>query len=269
MHSIAWQSAALTHTGKVRKLNEDALFEAPQRGVWAVADGMGGHHAGDVASRSVVDAMRRVDGGSLTELIDATRNQLSLVNAELFEQGRGGPARIIGSTVVVLLAHGRKLAVAWAGDSRAYRRAAGGNTLEALSQDHSRVTELIALGELTPELAESHPEANIITRAIGVAPQVEIDIRLYDVEPGDTLLLCSDGLSRYLTESEINQLLGLPSCTRSVEQLLQRALQSPARDNITAIVVRAIEDDTHTVLNVQGEQDHRAPDDDPTVLDTS
>ena len=269
-HSITWLSAGLTHKGKVRELNEDAMLERPAEGVWAVADGMGGHHAGDLASRSVAKAMGRVSGSALSSLIEASKAELTAVNAKLYERGLRKQARIIGSTVVVLLTHGAQVAVVWAGDSRAYRLPANATALEPLTQDHSRVSELIAQGELTPELAESHPEANVITRAIGVAADVELDVRLFDVEPHDTLLLCSDGLSRYVSEDEMAQLLMLPSCSQAVEQLLQRALQSPARDNITAVVVRGLAADeaTQTVLNPRESDAEPGIDDDPTVLDT-
>jgi protein phosphatase len=267
---LDWLSAAVTHRGKVREYNEDAYLDQPDARVWAVADGMGGHHAGDVASREVVASLADLrPSDKLSSLIANCRERIAGVNADLFETGMQRQAQIIGSTVVVLLASGRQGALLWAGDSRGYRLR--GDRFEQLTQDHSRVSELVKQGQLDPEAAESHPEANVITRAVGVTDALDLEAKLVDIELGDTFLLCSDGLSRYVPDSELARMLAQESCSAATEDLLKATLATRARDNVTVIVARAIPDDgdSRTQLNpMSAAARATADDDDPTVLDT-
>ena len=260
---IHWISAARTNVGKVRKLNEDALLQKPLLGLWCVADGMGGHHAGDYASRAVVDALSELAAPSdLKELETQTFAALQAVNGELFSGG----GRLMGCTVVVLVSLTGEASVVWAGDSRAYRLRQG--RLEQLTRDHSRIQTLIDQGRVKPEDAEMHPEANVITRAVGVTEQLELDRKALDVQDGDTFLLCSDGLYRYVTEQQMKEALGRPDCDEACSILIDLALASEARDNITAVVIRAELDDTaiRTQIN-PASSDSRGVPDDPTVLD--
>ena len=263
-----WQSHALTHPGKVRPYNEDAFLSLPGTGIWAVADGMGGHEAGDVASSQVVEALANVGyHATLSDLITSCRAQLMQVNAALYDAGFRQRAKIIGSTAVVLLTRGSQGAIVWAGDSRAYQLRDA--KFRQLSEDHSRVMELVKQGYLEASEAESHPDANIITRAIGVAENLELDVTLFDVQPGDQYLLCSDGLSRYVPDPMLAQLLENDDCVGATDALLKAALNSAARDNITAVVIRAEQASTtsETQFNPAQPEKPQAPDDDPTLLD--
>ncbi|MEM9622203.1 MAG: protein phosphatase 2C domain-containing protein, partial [Pseudomonadota bacterium] len=247
--TIEWQSAAKTHRGNVREYNEDAYLAHPESGVWAVADGMGGHHAGDVASREVVAALAKVSfSDNLAGLQAACRSQLDAVNHALFEQGLQRQAQIIGSTVVAMVASGADAAMLWAGDSRGYRLR--GNELTQVTRDHSRTNELIEQGILKPEAAEQHPEANVITRAVGVARQLPLDETSFTVATDDVYLLCSDGLTRYVPEPELHRCLSMPTCNAAAEELMRLALATDARDNISIVVMRAQPaDDSTTVFN--------------------
>jgi protein phosphatase len=268
--NIHWISAGRTHVGKVRKLNEDALLQRPDRGLWAVADGMGGHEAGDYASASLVAALGGIrDGLDLADLVAEARQQLERINTELVSAGRKRRSRIIGSTIVVMLSEGREAVVLWAGDSRLYRFRR--RRLELVTEDHSRIQELIASGKLDPLQAEQHPEANIITRAVGVSEALELAVERFPIRDGDTFLLCSDGLSRYVGESDIVAALGAPSCQHACDRLIDAVLETPARDNVSVVVARATNDDSQlrTRLNPHPVvEDPTEPDGAPTTLDT-
>lgn len=267
---LDWHSDAVTHCGKVRKHNEDAVAMQPERGVWGVADGMGGHHAGDVASREVVAALNLVQAnGRLSAMISDCRSKVGEVNTALFEQGLRGGARLSGSTVVILLSSGTQGAVLWAGDSRAYQLRNG--VLKQLTTDHSRINDLIDSGQLAPDDAEKHPDANVITRAVGVSAALDLEARLFDVESEDLYLLCSDGLSRYVDDDSLAQLLSSQQSSLAAQLLLDAALATPARDNISVIVMRATMVEVahdHTAVNPQQAWSQAdGGDDDPTVLD--
>ena len=231
------RSAAATHVGTVRKLNEDAIFEGPEIGVYAVADGMGGHDAGDVASRAIVDVLRGMDRPSgPAHLMHAVREALSNVNNDLRALARDrGPDAVIGSTIAVVLISDVHMAGLWAGDSRIYRLRNG--RLKQLSRDHSYVQELVDSGKLTPEEAETHPKGNIITRAIGAADILELDAVRDRLEPGDRLLICSDGLVRAVTDGEIERHLQSGPCDRAADSLIDEALGHGARDNVSVVIV--------------------------------
>lgn len=247
-----WSSAHRSHVGKVRKLNEDSVLDRPEAGLWAVADGMGGHAGGDRASRLVVDVLATLAAPSqLDTFVDTAVAKLEAVNAQLFDEAsRSGGHTISGTTVAALLVHGRQGGAVWAGDSRIYLYR--NQTLHALSRDHSQVEEWIANGLLERDHAENHPAANIITRAVGAAGSVELDTTRFDVLPGDTYLLCSDGLSNEVSEATMSRVLGDADCDRCAERLLAAALDGEARDNISLVVIRAEAvqgDATKTVIN--------------------
>ncbi len=168
MLANGWKSASLTHVGNFRKINEDSTLDAPQSGLWAVADGMGGHSAGDVASQLIVSSLSALPReATLSQKVKRVDDVLGVVNSQLLliAEKEGG-RRIVGSTVVALAAVDEGFAVcAWAGDSRLYRLR--GAVLEQISQDHSQVEEMIMRGELLRVDAEKHPSSNVITRAVG------------------------------------------------------------------------------------------------------
>lgn len=235
---LIWTSASDSHTGTVRKVNEDACLELPGRGLWAVADGMGGHQAGDVASRMIIDALRQISPpSSLEDLITQVKQHLQKVHRQLQEESaRRYHHRVIGSTVAVLLTYEDQGACLWAGDSRIYRLQDG--RLKQLTRDHSYVQDLIDQGMLVPGQASSHPMANVITRAVGSAERLDIDMLTFPLHPQDAFLLCSDGLNKTLTDHEIAGVLTRGGSQEAARALIHLALTRGANDNITVLIVK-------------------------------
>ncbi|MFN6953738.1 MAG: PP2C family protein-serine/threonine phosphatase [Acetobacteraceae bacterium] len=226
---------AATDVGAVRTRNEDSLVCRDDAGLWAVADGAGGHGAGDVASQAVAEALSGLPRQlSAAELLAQVRLRLDAVHAELQEQAAAaGPGRILASTVVVLLARGGHYAALWAGDSRIYLLRGG--EFRRVTRDHSVVQEMVDAGTLTEEEAEAHPQANVITRAIGARGELQLDKLSDRILPGDVFLLCSDGLFKALPEHLIGERLRQGA---SGADLVREAVAAGARDNVTAVVVR-------------------------------
>lgn len=231
-------SYGLTHVGRVRQRNEDAFIERPERGLWAVADGMGGHQAGDYASARIVEALAAVPPqADLTGWIDEVGCCLGRADTELRARAaRLGPGAVIASTIVVLLATAAEMAAVWAGDSRLYRWRDG--EFHQLTVDHSRVQELVAAGLLRPEDATRHPHSNIVTRAVGAGP-VDFAVIRDSVQPGDRFLLCSDGLTNMLSDAEIAHEVSAAGPHPAAERLLDRVLARGAVDNVTIVIVVA------------------------------
>jgi serine/threonine protein phosphatase Stp1 len=192
---------ATTHAGAVRTHNEDSFVNRPDLGLWAVADGAGGHQAGDVASRIITDTLNAVATGIRAgELLAEVRLRL----AQGVEAARRGPHAMLVSTIVVLLARSDHYACLWAGDSRAYLLRGG--RFRQLTRDHSLVQEMFDAGTISGAEAEHHPAANIITRAVG-AETLELDKVTDRLYAGDRFLLCSDGLFKTLVERELVHML--------------------------------------------------------------
>ncbi len=230
---------ALTDTGTVRKHNEDNLLSRPDLGLWVVADGAGGHDSGELASGMIVEALDRLPPNlSASELISHIRLAIGGVHAALrAEAARRGGNAVIASTLVCLMIRGQHFACLWAGDSRAYVLRHG--QLQQITRDHSLVQELVDGGTLSAEEAESHPHANVITRAVGADDDdLELDKVIGQVLPRDRFLLCSDGLSKTLSETEIANLLGAPEGMPPTELLIGAAIARNVNDNVTAIVVQ-------------------------------
>ena len=225
---LYFQSAAATEMGRVRDNNEDGFVDRPEAGLWAVADGMGGHSHGEVASRMVCDALADFPlDGTFEEAIDAARVRVQQVNDHLVRTAGLEPSRQSGSTVVMLLARGSRSAVLWAGDSRAYRWRDG--LLERLTSDHS-------LAELT---GTDSAESSVITRAVGVSGDLVLDVYRDAVRPADRFLLCSDGLTRAVSESTISAWMHAPSIQAAVQGLIQATLEAGAPDNVTVLIAEA------------------------------
>jgi len=234
--AIGWQSCGRTDVGMVRELNEDAFLERAEIGLWVVADGMGGHTAGDVASHMICDRLAAIERpAGLAPFVDEVEERLLAVNAELRAIAARREARTVGSTVVALLAHGEHAVCLWAGDSRAYLYRHG--TLIAVSEDHGLVSELVAKGMLSVEEARDHPQANLITRAVGAADTLFLDAEIVELLPEDRWLLCSDGLDKEVSAAEIAEILaaepGAPYC----DLLVDLALSRGARDNVTVVAI--------------------------------
>lgn len=236
MPSQPFKSAAVTHVGKVRETNQDSYVQRDEAGLWAVADGMGGHAAGDLASAAVARALEGMPGDlDLDQALAAVRAALAEANRELIAMTPGGTDRAPGSTVAVLLIRANEGVVTWAGDSRVYRLRNG--RAEQLTRDHSHVQQLVDQNVIGAKEAESHPMAHVITRAVGSDETLRLETARIDISPGDRYLLCSDGLSRVASLDEIEARLGSGEPDAVVDQLLQGALDAGAPDNVTALVV--------------------------------
>lgn len=227
-----------TEVGRVRRHNEDSLLAG--RRIWAVADGMGGHAAGDVASALVIDSLRPLDDRGNLRAADLVA-ALHVANERVLAHGDAHPeTRGLGSTVTGLALLTRAGVPHWAifnvGDSRVYR--AFGGTLTRATTDHSEVEELVRGGLITAEQARGHRLRNILTRSVGQPDAVRVDLWLRPATPGERFLVCSDGLTSELADDEIRDILlstGDPAGAASA--LVEAALSAGGRDNVTAIVV--------------------------------
>jgi serine/threonine protein phosphatase PrpC len=235
MLECTWKSVAKTDIGTIRKVNEDAFLDAPQVGMWCVADGMGGHAKGDVASKMIVDSLQKLANSNNHPLsTEHIKHELKQVNSRLVDMASEKQA-VIGSTVVVLIFDQHYAHCIWAGDSRIYR--VRNNKLTRLTQDHSQVEEMVQQGLLTPEEAERHPNANVITRAVGASDELDLDV-VSDVRlEGDKYFLCSDGLNKVIDDIEIEKMLLNTPLDSIASLLIQTSLERNARDNVTVAVV--------------------------------
>jgi len=235
----AW---AVTHPGTVRDHNEDAYVNRPDLGLWAVADGAGGHDAGEVASGLIATALDSIPPElSAEETLTQVRMRMAATHAALRERAARQGHGVIASTVVVLIARHGHFACLWAGDSRAYLLRDG--ALARVTRDHSLVQELVDCGEITDAEAENHPRANVITRAVGSeADMVELDKVTDRLADGDRFLLCSDGLSKELSDAEMLEILRADGPELAAERLVQAALARKARDNVTVVVLEVVGD---------------------------
>ncbi len=234
--SFRLHGVGATHQGMVRKHNEDNLLLRPEEGLWMVADGVGGAQAGDWASSQIVEVLQDMPAPqSAPEFLAQAVARLEAANLRMVNRAAERGGGMTASTVVLLLTHGVHYTCLWAGDSRCYLLRDG--VMTQITHDHSEVQELIDAGALSPEEAERYPRANVITRALGVAPRVQLDRVAGRLQPGDRFLLCTDGLSRMVSDPEIAALLteadiaGLPS------SLIAAALSAGGHDNVTVMVV--------------------------------
>lgn len=227
-------SVGRTHVGCVRTLNEDALLNRSDIGLWAVADGMGGHEGGEVASAAVVEALGDVSNFSTAYAFrDAAAQALTDTNTRLIELAADHGT--MGSTVVALLAHEGHYACLWAGDSRVYLYRQG--ALKRLTHDHSLVQEMVDSGAISEDRARGHPRSNVITRAVGAREELELDGAFGPIHAGDRYLLCSDGLTGVVTDREIADAMVRAPLEAAAERLLDQALARGAPDNVTLVMV--------------------------------
>jgi len=231
------RAEAITHTGLVRQNNEDAVYIAPDRQLFIVADGMGGHVSGEVASamavQVVADTIAREGDG---EPVQTLRRAFAQANQEIYQAAQEQPDRLgMGTTLTALWVVGDQLYVAHIGDSRAYL--IHGDQMTSLTKDHSLVGELFREGGLTAEQAMVHPQRNILTRSLGNQASVEADIADYALNAGDRLFLCTDGLSNLITNPEILAVIrNSSSLHQALATLLALALERGGQDNITLIL---------------------------------
>lgn len=233
--NLNWYSSSVSKLGFVRSVNEDALLDAREQNLWVVADGMGGHSFGDEASRSIIDhlvSFRCRD--SMQDNLTDLENRITEAHEQCRSHGNG---QLMGSTVAALFVHDPYCFFIWAGDSRIYRYR--NNQLQQMTEDHSLVQGLVSIGELDKEDMDKHPSSHIITRAVGVNADLDLEISHNEIASGDRYLICSDGLYKDITEQEISERLGLPSVEESLDNLVELALERGGTDNTTAIVVQA------------------------------
>ena len=230
-------SACLTDPGFVRTVNQDACLDLPSVGLWAVADGVGGHNEGEYASQLIVKALSQSGGHTcLSEFVNDVEDKLMDVNKQLIKRAAEEQNGIIGSTVAALLAYGRHIVCLWAGDSRIYRYRNG--KLVQITQDHSEVEELIQRGDLHPDEANDHPLANMITRAVGADPELYLDAELQELHNADRYLICSDGLYKELSQAEIAEHIRHGDCLSVCQSMVAAALERGAQDNVTVVAIK-------------------------------
>lgn len=235
---FSWTSASRTDVGNERQVNEDSCLELPGRGLWMVADGMGGHAAGDIASQMLVTKLRGIDShDKLSEFVDDVEDRVLDANLRLHDMSlEGEDAKVMGTTLAALLAFEKHVVSMWVGDSRVYRLREG-ELLKQVTTDHSEVEEMIAQGVLSKAEALDHPSANVVTRAVGGLKSVYVDLELDELEDKDRYLICSDGLFKDLSEEEIEELMGQGSCSDACHALIDTVLEREAADNVTVVIV--------------------------------
>jgi PPM family protein phosphatase len=259
-HSSALEVATATHSGMVRSHNEDSIAADATIGLAVLADGMGGYNAGEVASGIAVELIKvelkkallegnsgRLDGTAFERLI---ADHGARANTAIYQAAQSHPQYAgMGTTLVVALWHDNRMSVGHIGDSRLYRLRGG--VLEQVTRDHSLLQEQIDSGMITREQARHSQNKNLVTRAVGIDPEVETEVHSYPVQPGDVYLLCSDGLSDMVSDEDIQTTLtslqsNLPL---AAEQLVQQACDNGGRDNVSVILVRVVREFTaHTGL---------------------
>lgn len=232
-------SAGVTNPGRVRTHNEDSFLDAPDHRLWVVADGMGGHSAGDVASAMIVERLGQVSPeADMASFVDKVDRELAAVNEDLRKHAQERNVALIGATVVAMLGGKDFAAIGWAGDSRAYRFQGG--KLQRMSRDHSTAQELMDTGQFSAAQLAGKQQGNTITRAVGGEPKLYLDWVVAGFEPGTQFLLCSDGLTKEVPEPKIEEEFKKNMPPKELaESLLQAALAAGGRDNVTVVVVRA------------------------------
>lgn len=236
-----FDSWALSDRGCRRELNEDRFFVHVEMGIWAVADGMGGHDAGELASGAIVDRFRAMERpSSAPDLRAKVEASVAGANADIQAISRARGGATVGSTLAALITYGGQYACLWAGDSRVYLIRQG--AVRQVSRDHTEMQDLLDKGLLRPEDAARYPRRNVITNAIGVAEEVTLDLVQGSVEAGDVFLICSDGLTAHVSDEELPAIVeGLPP-KKACETLVALTLERGAIDNVTVIVVECRED---------------------------
>ncbi|MGQ8367220.1 PP2C family protein-serine/threonine phosphatase [Glaciecola sp. 1036] len=231
-----WVCVSKTDIGTVRKVNEDALLDGSDYCLWCVADGMGGHEKGDLASSRITEHLfslvKQVNSELNLQLIERCVQEINFELIQLAERQQS----VVGSTVAILFIQDQKAHCIWAGDSRIYR--IRNNQLLRLTRDHSQVEDMIDAGLISQAEAETHPKANVITRAVGAHDQLQLEICSYDIEKNDQFILCSDGLNKVMTDKELSTFVQQSTFEEVAEDLIDIALQRNARDNVTVLVVK-------------------------------
>jgi protein phosphatase len=251
--SFRWTSASRSHPGRVRQVNEDACLDQSEHGLWAVADGMGGHTLGEFASGLAVRGLMGLPAAEdLEHRVNGALDRLQQINRRLRGEARRHDVPLIGTTIAALLAARNYCSCLWAGDSRIYLYRAG--RLRQLTRDHSHLEAARSRHVSKSDVTLARPRANLITRALGADDMLEIDRITVELFDGDIFLLCTDGLSNEVNELSIKQALLPGICSLACNALVDMALDREARDNITAVVVRAedVSSPDRTILRTLG-----------------
>jgi len=230
----------VTHAGRVRPSNEDFVSVCPDLGFFAVADGMGGHQAGEVASRQALQTLERFLRTYLSGCADAgvvLAEGVQEANRVVYQMSLNYPGcRGMGTTLSAVLIRDRRLYLAHVGDSRIYLLQKG--RIAQLTEDHSAVQDLVRNGGLTEDQARQHPYRHVLTRALGVEPLVEVDTARLALQPQDLILLCTDGLSGLLDEEELSRIVyAFDRPDQAVSALVEQALARGGTDNISVVLV--------------------------------
>jgi serine/threonine protein phosphatase PrpC len=241
--ALQFQTGIATHVGRVRTVNEDNHLADPARGIWLVADGMGGHANGRLASETVVRAVESVGApASAPDLLARFKDRIHRANAELIDLAAGEEEdSVIGATMVALLVFSGHYACVWSGDSRVYLVREG--SITQLSKDHTEVQELLDRGAIGPAEAKLWPRRNVVTKAIGVFDEPSLDIVHGEIHPDDVFVLCSDGLTGHVEDEEILEKASRLSPQEACDALIALTLERGAKDNVTVIVVSCRADD--------------------------
>ncbi|MGH3006400.1 MAG: Stp1/IreP family PP2C-type Ser/Thr phosphatase [Gaiellaceae bacterium] len=252
-------SAGRTDPGRKRRRNEDAFVLEPP--LFAVADGMGGAQAGEVASRLAAAAFREFHEVDELAPDERVRALVQEANRRIYDRARSDTgATGMGTTITAALLEGEQVTIGHVGDSRAYRLREA--ELEQLTEDHSLVADLMRSGRLTPEEAETHPQRSVITRALGTDPEVDVDTMSVEASPGDVFLLCSDGLTTMVADEQILELLaGASSLEEAAKALVKAANKGGGEDNVT-VVLFTLEGDAAALEETLVAADGRGSDDD-------
>jgi len=230
-----FDTAAASDVGKVREVNEDSWYTNPANGVWLVADGMGGHTNGQLASQVIAKCAATVGlPASAPDLLARFTDRMHRANEELVAFADAHGNLVIGSTLVAILVFGNHYACVWAGDSRAYL--VRDRQIVQISNDHTEMQDLIERGLLSPQEAKTYPRRNVITRAVGVDPNLQLDTVHGQVQAGDRFLLCSDGLTGYVNDEEISDIVWAFSPQEACQRLIEMTLERGAADNVTVVI---------------------------------
>lgn len=233
-------SAAWTDQGKVRVRNEDAFINFPDQRLWCVADGMGGHKDGHIASRMIIEALSDLQlSDCFKERTNQVRQCLHQVNQKLSQTRTlvfGEPPSTIGSTVVVLLLDTQRMTCIWAGDSRCYLLRE--KKIYQVTKDHAIWQELVEEQKLSPQEAQAQKGSHALTRAIGVNPDLKLEMIEMEIYEDDCFLLCTDGVYQHITYDQLYYALNRASAKSAIEQLVHDVLATEATDNLTAIVIK-------------------------------
>lgn len=231
------QSEGASDPGKVRKLNEDSYLMKPEIGLWVVADGMGGHDAGDFASQTLVAELDKIEETSTAPaLLTAMEQHVITANTMMRDAAdRAGGGSVIGCTLAALVIFEDAYACVWSGDSRVYR--VRYNRIEQITRDHTEAQELLDRGTITAEEARNWPRKNVITRAIGVFDEPELEMVQGRVEHGDVFVICSDGLTEHVEDDEIERFALRRPIGHAVDSMIATTLERGARDNVTVIQI--------------------------------